>query len=76
LQDASSGPVFQPPKDDYAKTFELGSKNSKTRKQYDTGRTDRQQTLLYGTAVHYYDITSFAVTDAAASVLPKLLLIV
>lgn len=36
-KDPSKGPVFQPPKNDYAKTFELGSKNSKTRKQYDTG---------------------------------------
>jgi hypothetical protein len=37
LQDASAGPVFQPLKDDYAKTFELGGKNSKSRKPYDTG---------------------------------------
>lgn len=36
-QDASAGPVFQPAKDDYAQTYELGSKASKTRKQYDTG---------------------------------------
>lgn len=37
-KDPSKGPVFQPPKNDYAKTYELGAKNSKTRKQYDTGR--------------------------------------
>ncbi|WIA08243.1 hypothetical protein OEZ85_007688 [Tetradesmus obliquus] len=35
-KDASAGPVFQPAKDDYAQTYELGSKASKTRKQYDT----------------------------------------
>lgn len=36
----ANGPVFQPPKNDYAQTYELGRKDSKTRKQYDTGEYD------------------------------------
>lgn len=33
----ANGPVFQPPKNDYTQTYELGRRDSKTRKQYDTG---------------------------------------
>lgn len=35
--DPAKGPVFQPPKNDYAKTYEFGAKKSAKRKQYDTG---------------------------------------
>eukprot|EP00775_Hariotina_reticulata_P009825 gene9825-9983_t len=35
-KDKKNGPVLKPPQDDYQKTYEYGSKNSKVRKQYDT----------------------------------------
>jgi hypothetical protein len=36
-KDKSNGPVFQPPRNDYAQTVKVGAKNSKDRSQYDTG---------------------------------------
>lgn len=36
-KDAKKGPVFQTPRNDYQDTYKFGSRNSKDRKQYDTG---------------------------------------
>jgi hypothetical protein len=35
-KDQKNGPVFKAPQNDYQKTYEYGSKNSKVRQQYDT----------------------------------------
>lgn len=53
-KDTSKGPVFQPPKNDYAETFKLGAKDSKDRKQYDTGQHTAWATCVHPRHEHGY----------------------